>query len=95
MKSLIASTLLVGTLLSFGCAARVIIPGPPMARVEVIGVAPSVLHVWDPGHYVRVEGRWEWVDGRWIVAPRRGAMWVPGRWESRRGDWFWVEGRWR
>ena len=95
MKRFLSGALLVATLLGTGCAARIVVPGPPAARVEVIGVAPSPLHVWDPGHWVRAGNGWDWVGGHWIAAPYRGARWVPGRWVRRHGEWFWVDGRWR
>jgi len=95
MRYAVLAILLTSALLSAGCTARVVVPGPPAARVEVIGVAPSSLHVWDPGHWVRAGREWEWVPGHWIVASRPGAAWVPGHWVRRHGDWFWVEGHWR
>ena len=95
MRVAIAAVLLSFLLFSEGCATRVAIAGPPPVRVEVRGLAPSPMHVWDPGHWVRVRGDWEWAPGHWIVAPRRGAEWVPGRWAHRRGEWVWIEGHWR
>jgi hypothetical protein len=92
---LVGALLLAGVVLTSACAARVVVPGPPGPRVEVIGVAPSPLHIWDPGHWVRVRGGWDWVPGHWIVAPYEGGVWVPGHWVERHGDWVWIEGHWR
>jgi hypothetical protein len=95
------SFLAVGTLLlaavagGAGCAARIIVPGPPpVARVEVRPLAPSRHHVWIAGHWTW-RGGWAWVAGRWEVPPRRGAAWVSGRWVRASRGWRWVPGYWR
>src|SRR5262245_32340539 len=41
--------------------------GPPAARFEVRGVAPTSRHFWAPGYY-RWNGREHvWYGGRWVV----------------------------
>jgi hypothetical protein len=65
MKTAIASLLVAGTLGAAGCATRVILAGPPPARVEVIGVAPFYGAVWVPGHWVSRYSGWVWVRGHW------------------------------
>ena len=95
-------TALAGALLSLALfssaaqAARVAVKvGPPAARVEVRGVAPSPRHVWVGGYW-----RWNgsahvWVAGGWYVPPRHRAVWVDGHWRKVPGGWDWVSGHWR
>lgn len=77
-------------------AARVVVKvGPPGARVEARGVAPSHRHAWVGGYW-----RWNgsahvWVAGTWQLSPRHGAAWVDGRWRKVPGGWDWVPGHWR
>ena len=77
-------------------AARVVVKvGPPAARVEVRGAAPSHRHAWVGGYW-----RWNgsahvWVAGGWHVPPRHGAVWVGGHWRKVPGGWDWVPGHWR
>jgi len=81
-----------------GAAAEVIIKTAPPAPVSVavVGVAPSARHVWIPGYYKGVNGRYVWVSGKWIVPPRAGAVWVPPRWDARpAGGYVFVPGHWR
>jgi hypothetical protein len=68
---------------------------PPPDQIEVIGVAPSVEHVWIPGHYNWSGSAYVWVSGRWEVRPHHGARWVRGRWRRHERRWYWVEGHWR
>lgn len=67
---------------------------PPVAPVEVIGIAPRPGYIWIGGHYVW-RGRWVWVPGYWSRPPVGYAVWVPGHWDRRPGGWIWVEGHWR
>jgi hypothetical protein len=34
------------------------------------------------------------VEGRWVMAPRAGAVWVAPHWERRGFHRVWVEGYW-
>ena len=63
-------------------AARFVVKvGPPAARVEVRGHAPSPRHVW--------------VAGGWNVPPRHGGVWIDGHWRKAHGGWEWIPGHWR
>lgn len=77
-------------------AARVVVRvGPPAARVEVRGVAPSPRHVW-VGGYWQWNGRGHvWVAGTWQLPPRHRAHWVDGHWRHTREGWVWIPGHWR
>ena len=95
-------TALAGALLSLALfspaaeAARVVVKvGPPAARVEVHGAAPSARHVWVGGYW-----RWNgsahvWVAGGWHVPPRQRAVWVEGHWRKVPGGGDWAPGHWR
>ncbi len=95
-------TALAGAFLSFALfappasAARVVVKvGPPAARVEVRGHAPSARHAWVGGYW-----RWNgsahvWVAGGWTVPPHHGGVWVDGHWKKASGGWTWVPGHWR
>lgn len=71
MKAIIRASLIAATLsanlIAAGCAARVVVPVPPPARVEVIGRSPYAGAVWVPGHwqYSRRRADWVWIGGRW------------------------------
>jgi hypothetical protein len=65
---------------------------PPAERVEVIPARPREGYVWIKGHWLRRDGNWVWVGGRWDNPPRPGGAWVRGQY-NRRGEW--VEGHWR
>jgi hypothetical protein len=56
-----------------------VVQAPPVARVEVIPVAPSVRHFWQHGY-------WGWNGA--------AHYWVPGRYEVIRPGWGWAEPRW-
>ncbi|WP_148562356.1 YXWGXW repeat-containing protein [Spirosoma radiotolerans] len=96
VKFLVLAGLLLPTLFSACTAtATTTVQGPPPARVEVIPVAPSVRHIWIPGHYIRRGRNYIWVNGYYQMAPARYRAWAPGYWrQSRRGP-IWVEGHWR
>ena len=66
---------LLSVLLLTGCAGELIVgeaypAPPPLARVEIIPVAPSRGHIWVPG-------RWHW----W--PEHHEHVWVPGYWHHR------------
>lgn len=78
-------------------AARVTVRiGPPAARVEIRGTAPSPRHVWVGGYWSWKGTGHVWVGGKWTVPPRGRAVWVEGHWkhDPPRG-WVWVPGHWR
>lgn len=102
MNTKLIRTALAGAFLSLALAAgpvsaaRVVVRvGPPAARIEVRGRAPSPRHAWVGGYW-----RWNgsahvWVAGSWQLPPRRGGVWVDGHWRKARGEWVWVAGHWR
>jgi len=67
---------------------------PPQLREEVLGIAPSPLHVWVPGYWAWHD-RWVWIAGRWALPPHRETVWIPGRWDRHAHDWVWRPGHWR
>jgi hypothetical protein len=67
--------------------------GPPAARFEVRGIAPSARHFWAPGYY-RYNGREHvWVGGRWELR-RDGFEFVGPHWVRRFGRFEYLPGRW-
>ncbi len=67
--------------------------GPPAARFEARGRAPSDRHFWAPGYY-RWNGREHvWYNGRW--EPRRdGYEYVSPHWVNAYGRWEFMPGHW-
>ncbi len=74
-------------------AGPVVAVAPPVARVEVIGVAPSPGYVWMGGYWNWVGRRHVWVEGRWAPG-RPGYHWVPHTWVHVNGGWRMNEGHW-
>jgi hypothetical protein len=68
---------------------------PPPLKVEVVGVAPSVEHVWVQGHWVWKDNDYQWVTGHWDKRPHAKAHWVTGHWKSTRHGYYWVPGHWK
>lgn len=66
---------------------------PPLARVEVIPVAPSRHHVWCRGYW-HWSNAWVWVPGRY-VARVPGHVWVGPRYFWRGHRVVYVRGYWR
>ena len=67
--------------------------GPPAARVEFRGVAPSARHFWAPGYY-RYNGREHvWVGGRWELR-REGFEFIGPHWVNPLGRFEYLPGRW-
>jgi hypothetical protein len=98
MKTTVLKTIVAGTLaLSVLHPAEIIIKTAPPAPVSVavIGRAPSARHIWVPGYYKGVGGRYAWVPGQWMVPPRAGAVWVPPRWIQKPNGYLFVKGHWR
>jgi len=97
MTTKIRAAILAGMLTMTLPGAEVIIKTAPPSPVSVavIGHPPSPRHIWIPGYYKGVHGRYVWVPGRWMVPPRPGAVWVPARWASRPGGYAYVPGHWR
>jgi hypothetical protein len=77
-------------------AARVVVKtGPPVARVEVRGHAPSPNHVWVGGYWKWSGSAHGWVAGGWRVPPHHGGVRVDGHWKKAYGGWTWAPGHWR
>ncbi|MBK9964504.1 MAG: YXWGXW repeat-containing protein [Holophagales bacterium] len=77
-------------------AARFVVKvGPPAARVEVRGHAPSPRHVWVGGYWKWNGSAHVWVSGGWNVPPRHGGVWKDGHWRRAHGGWEWIPGHWR
>jgi hypothetical protein len=66
---------------------------PPVARVEVVGVAPSARHFWVPGYYRWTGERYLWVTGRWQLR-REGYAYAAPHWVNRVGRYEYIPGRW-
>ncbi|WP_338873290.1 hypothetical protein WBJ53_30160 [Spirosoma sp. SC4-14] len=94
VKALFVFALLFSAVFT-ACTATATTQGPPPPRVEVIPRAPSVRHVWVPGHYVRRGRNYIWVNGYYRVAPARYTAWAPGHWRQTRRGPVWVNGHWR
>jgi hypothetical protein len=70
-------------------------PPPPPRNAGVIGRPPHPGFVWTPG-FQRWNGRrYQWVPGRWVRPPRRGAVWVEPAWNRRGNGWVFSNGFWR
>jgi hypothetical protein len=67
---------------------------PPPLRVEVVGRAPSVRHVWVAGHWQWNGASWVWMGGHWVVR-RAGSVWIAGHWDRKGGRYVFVPGHWR
>lgn len=94
-RSMAAAGLIAFMTVLSGCAATVSTP-PPAAMVEVRPVIPFYGAVWIDGYHEHHQNRYNWVPGRYVKPPHRGAVWVPGRWQHhhRRG-WRWNKGYWK
>ncbi|MGH9591888.1 MAG: YXWGXW repeat-containing protein [Bryobacteraceae bacterium] len=68
---------------------------PPPVIIEDVAPAPGPEYAWVAGSWIWRHHHWEWVGGRWVVPPHRGAVWVEGRWDRRGGRAIWIEGSWR
>lgn len=98
MDQLILRTVLPGmmTTIIVRCAEIIIKAAPPApVSVAVIGRAPTAWHVWIPGYYMGVSGRYVWVPGKWMVPPRAGVDWVPPFWRQGPRGYLFVPGHWR
>ncbi len=67
---------------------------PPLARVEVVPVAPSPRHAWIAGHWGWNGSQHVWVNGYYVIPPAAGYTWVPARWINEGGFWVFRRGHW-
>ena len=74
----------------------VLVP-PPTPIVEAPPPRPYVGAAWQAGSWEwRSDlGRYSWVPGRWVTAPRSGVVYVPPRWERTDHGYMRVPGRWQ
>ena len=68
---------------------------PPVAEVEVTGVAPGPDYVWVAGHHAWHGSAYVWAPGRYERAPHQGARWVNGNWQHHSKGWYWTDGHWK
>ena len=101
VRILTATALLSATLLG-GCVVApapgyygggVVTIAPPVARVEVAGVAPTPGYVWFPGYWNWNGGSHVWVGGYWGPG-RPGYYWAPHAWVRYGGGWRMAPGHW-
>jgi len=88
------ATLLVATA-AWGAAVIIRTAPPAPVSMAVVGVAPSPRHIWIPGYYKGVNGRYVWVHGRWRIPPHPGQVWVAPMWRSGPNGYTFVTGHWR
>lgn len=69
---------------------------PPVPQAEAIPVAPSVEHIWIPGHWQWQPnvGRHVWAQGHYVLR-RTGMVWQPAQWHRRGPRWHYIPGHWR
>ena len=65
---------------------------PPPARDEAVP-RPRSRHVWIPGYWDWMNGKYLWAVGRWVPA-RRGYHWQRHLWALREGSWHSQIGAW-
>jgi hypothetical protein len=98
--ALLASTLLIVSMLLSACASRAYVayrvPAPPPPPVEhAVAYAPAPGYAWVDGFWDLHGTRWVWVSGRWTRPPRPGAVWVRSYWEPYGRNWRFHAGSWR
>lgn len=99
-KNALLSVALLGSAVLAGCGGygyhrSGYVPPPPPARYGVVGYAPGPGYVWTEGFYDLRGGRWTWVSGRWMRAPRRGGVYVSPYWEPYGRGYRFHRGYWR
>lgn len=65
---------------------RMALPPPP-PRTEIKIASPATNHVWKPGHWAPVKGKWQWVAGEWGVPPTPISVWIEGKYNDKDGRW--------
>ena len=68
---------------------------PPPVHVGVVGRPPAAGYVWTEGYQCWNGRAYVWVPGRWVRAPRVGAVWVAPAWVRRGNGWYFRPGHWR
>ncbi|HUR56111.1 MAG TPA: hypothetical protein VM029_00270 [Opitutaceae bacterium] len=60
---------------------------PPPAPAETMPASPVAGHVWVPGHYMPLEGKWRWVRGEWAAPATPVSVWIPARYDAKEKKW--------
>lgn len=69
-------------------------PAPPPALLNNDDPGLRDGHVWAPGHWLVVNGKYMWQNGQWLPA-RPGYAWQAPQWQQRSdGLWYMVGGNW-
>jgi hypothetical protein len=71
--------------------------GPPLEKVETIGVSPGAGYVWHRGEWGWSPERasYVWHPGHWVMHPDGLEVWSPGQWVFFNGGWREIPGHWR
>jgi len=71
--------------------------GPPRARIEVRGRAPSRSSRWTAGYYTYNDSRgdYDWNRGRWQEPPSPYHVWVAPSYRAHGDHYDYHEGSWR
>lgn len=78
-----------------GTNSIIVLQAPPATRPpEAVPERPSSSHVWIDGYYTWQNSRYEWVAGRWLTPPHRGATWVKPNWMREGNSYRFYEGYW-
>src|SRR5271157_3749870 len=93
---LLAITILVTVVCSWGEVFISVGFGPPVLPVYAQPLCPGPGYIWVPGYW-----GWSpdlddyyWVPGTWLLAPQPGFLWTPGYWGFSTGLYYWHPGYW-
>jgi WXXGXW repeat (2 copies) len=97
MRAKLTRAMLAAALLALPIAATAqvavgITVAPPAVLYEPVP-PPRAGWIWEPGHWVWINGQYVWRRGHWIAA-RPGYRWMVGAWVPRGPNWVWVPGHW-
>ncbi|MBA2249615.1 MAG: YXWGXW repeat-containing protein [Chitinophagaceae bacterium] len=67
---------------------------PTTRVVRIRPAAPGPRQIWRDGEWEWRGGRYQYVEGGWIMPPTNNNRWVAGNWVRRRNGWFWKPGHW-
>ncbi|WP_419896597.1 hypothetical protein [Roseomonas sp. USHLN139] len=98
-RLLLQGLAVAGLTVATACAQPAPPPYPPVPELRREAPLPPPpmpeRYVWQPGHWHWNGAAYEWIGGRWILRPVRGAEWVHGHWAWGNAGWAWVPGHWR
>jgi WXXGXW repeat (2 copies) len=69
-------------------------PPPPVAG-ETPPPPPGAGYVWQPGYWQWTGAQYQWMAGRYALAPTATAVWYPDHWEQGSYGWVFVPGHWQ